>query len=189
MNIFIARHGQDEDNATGTLNGHRDKPLTELGRQQARTAGQKLKDNEISVIYSSPSKRTLETARIIAKEIGLEGIIIEPDLKERDYGGLTGKPVADIPKYATKTLQTDGVLYFLDAPGAESFGENLLRAKRILKKVKDKHPNDNVLLVTHGDMGKMIRAAYHNWSIEQGLKTPFFDNSEVLELAPKDIKE
>lgn len=38
--IFIARHGQNEDNVNGILNGHRDLPLTELGRQQARELGE-----------------------------------------------------------------------------------------------------------------------------------------------------
>lgn len=31
LNIFIVRHGQDEDNAKRLLNGHRDRPLTDLG--------------------------------------------------------------------------------------------------------------------------------------------------------------
>ncbi|MBP7769257.1 histidine phosphatase family protein, partial [Candidatus Saccharibacteria bacterium] len=35
MSIYIARHGQNKDNAEGILNGHRDRPLTELGRRQA----------------------------------------------------------------------------------------------------------------------------------------------------------
>ena len=33
--IYIARHGQNQDNAKGVLNGHRDLPLTDLGRAQA----------------------------------------------------------------------------------------------------------------------------------------------------------
>jgi len=32
LNIYVARHGQDRDNSNGILNGHRDEPLTELGR-------------------------------------------------------------------------------------------------------------------------------------------------------------
>lgn len=34
MKIYLARHGQNEDN----LNGHRDVPLTDLGRAQAHEA-------------------------------------------------------------------------------------------------------------------------------------------------------
>jgi broad specificity phosphatase PhoE len=106
-------------------------------------------------------------------------------LIERDLGLLTGKPVLDIPKYATKTLQTDGVLYFLELDGAENFPTLYIRAQQVLKEVQQKHSDQSVLLVTHGDMGKMIRAVFNNWGWEEGLKTPYFDNTGILELNSK----
>ena len=45
--IYIARHGQNEDNVRGILNGHRDLPLTDLGRQQARQLARHIKDREL----------------------------------------------------------------------------------------------------------------------------------------------
>ncbi len=42
-----------------------------------------------------------------------------------------------------------------------------------------------IVLTTHGDIGKMIRAAYHRWDYETGLKTPHFSNTEILELKPE----
>ncbi len=41
--IFIARHGQNEDNINGILNGHRDLPLTSLGREQAKELGEAIR--------------------------------------------------------------------------------------------------------------------------------------------------
>lgn len=188
--IFLVRHGQDEDNANGILNGRRDTPLTELGRSQARTVAEKLKDNGIRIIYASPLKRAYETARIIAKEIGVDEVIADEHLMEREFGVLTGKPVADIPKYSSKTLQTDRVLYFIDAEGAENFPTLYQRGRKIIEEVTERHPDKNVLIVAHGDIGKMIRAAYHGWSWEEGLETPYFDNTGVLELeVGKDILE
>lgn len=43
LNIYLARHGQDQDNANGILNGRRDMPLTELGVNQAKELAGKLK--------------------------------------------------------------------------------------------------------------------------------------------------
>jgi broad specificity phosphatase PhoE len=40
--FYVARHGQNVDNANGILNGHRDLPLTELGEKQAQTLGQQV---------------------------------------------------------------------------------------------------------------------------------------------------
>lgn len=183
--IFLVRHGQDTDNATGILNGRRDTELTELGREQARRVAGKLRDNEVQIIYTSPLKRAYETARIIGTTLGIDEIIADEHLIERDFGILTGKPVLDIPKYTDKILPTDGVNYFLEVEGAENFPTLLVRGRKILQEIRQRHPNKNILIVTHSDTGKMIRAAYHNWTWEQGLKTPYFDNTGVLELSEK----
>ncbi len=188
-NIYLVRHGQDEDNAEGLLNGHRDRPLTELGRQQAAIVAEKLRANAIDVIYSSPLQRAKATADTIGKAID-KPVEVLPDLIERDFGVLTGKPAIDIPKYSQKTLQTEVVNYFLEAEGAEDFPTLLRRAKKILAYVQSRHPKENVLLVAHGDIGKMIRAAYHNWDWLKALKTPYFDNTHILDLmSDKDVVE
>lgn len=182
--IYLIRHGQNEDNLEGILNGHRDRPLTELGREQARTVAEKLKSNGIQVIYASPLKRAYETATIIAGTLGLS-VQIDPDLIERDFGTLTGKPVASVLDLPPEhVLRTDGVNYFLEAEGSENFPTLYARAQRVLERVQRDHPNEQVLLVCHGDIGKMIRAAYHGWDWKTGLMTPHFENTGVLELRP-----
>ena len=96
--IYIARHGQNEDNVRGILNGHRDLPLTDLGRQQARRLARHIKDRELvfDAVYASPLGRAFETAAIVAAELELAEPIIHDDLIERDFGIMTGKPAADI---------------------------------------------------------------------------------------------
>lgn len=183
--IFLVRHGQDTDNASGILNGRRDTELTELGREQARQVAKKLRDNNIQIIYASPLRRAYETARIIAEVLGIDEIVADAHLIERDFGILTGKPVVDISKYTDKIMSTDRVNYFLEVDGAEDFPTLLERGRKILQEIRERHPNRNVLIVTHGDIGKMIRSAYHGWTWEEGLKTPHFDNTGVLELSEK----
>jgi len=188
--IFLVRHGQDTDNAAGILNGRRDTELTELGREQAEKVAEKLRDNDVQIIYASPLKRAYETAWIIATELEIDEVVADEHLIEREFGILTGKPISDIPKYTDKILPTDRVNYFLEVEGAEDFPALLLRGKKILDEIRQRHPDKNVLIVTHGDIGKMIRAAYHGWTWEDGLKTPYFDNTGVLELSEKqDIVE
>lgn len=187
--IFIVRHGQSTDNAQDILGGHRDSELTETGREQARVVAEKLREHDIDVIYASPLKRAYETAEIIARSNGFSQIIRDEDLKERYFGVLTGKKVADIKNYSDNFIHSDGIDYFLDAEGAEDFPSTYKRAQKVLSDIREKHPDKNVLIVTHGDIGKMIRAVYHGWSWEEGLKTPYFNNTEILELSKKDIIE
>lgn len=60
--IYIARHGQNEDNVHGILNGHRDLPLTDLGRQQARQLARHIKDREL-VLTQCMHRRLIELSR------------------------------------------------------------------------------------------------------------------------------
>src|SRR3989344_845302 len=119
--VYLIRHGQDRDNARHILNGHRNQPLTALGKRQVRQTAQKLKTKKISVIYTSPLLRCRQTAAIASKTLGGVPITIEPLLTERDFGVLTGHSSADIKKYAKKIIHSHGINYFINAPKAESF--------------------------------------------------------------------
>lgn len=180
--IFVVRHGQDKDNAQYILNGRRDNSLTDLGKKQVKIIAGQLKKQNIQVIYSSPMKRAIQTAQIIAAESGIKEININNDLNERDFGILTGKPIADIPKYATRILRSHGITYFLEAEGSESFENLYKRVKKVLYTIQKKHTDENVLIITHGDVGKMIRAVYQGRTWEEGLHQPNFANAQILEL-------
>ncbi len=136
MKLFWVRHGQDEDNAKGILNGRRDTTLTQFGRQQAYTVAQKLKDCGIDIIYTSPLARAYQTAKIIANVIAVDEVIADRHLIERDFGILIGEPVIDIPRYADKFIASDKVTYFLEVEGAESFPVLYDRARKILSEIQ-----------------------------------------------------
>lgn len=158
--------------------------LTDVGRAQAREIVSNILPLGINVIYSSPLRRAYETARIIAEESGIGEIITDDRLMERDFGILTGKPIADVEKYTDKIVRlNEKEGYFLEAKGAESFPTLLQRGREMLKIIKEKHPDENLLMVTHGDIGKMIYAAYYNLGWENMLKTPHYKNSEIVELS------
>merc|ERR1712216_629601 len=105
------------------------------------------------------------------------------EMKERDFGILSGKPIADIPKYAgDNVLQTDQVTYFLEVEGADTFPVLLERARGVLAKVNERFPGKAVVLVGHGDINKMIRAAFMGWTWREGLETAYVGNTSVIEL-------
>ena len=180
--IFVVRHGQDTDNVKQILNGHHDTDLTDLGREQAKQTAQKLEREMIDIVYVSPLKRCVETARIITEHLHLPEAEVMPDLIERDFGVFTQKPSADIRKLSDDYIITDKVDYFLTGEGVEQFPVAYERAREVLDFVEHKHPDENVLLVTHGDFGKMIRAAFFGWTWQEGLMTPYFANSEIIVL-------
>jgi probable phosphoglycerate mutase len=186
LKIYLARHGQDQDNVKGILNGHRDEPLTELGESQAQELAQKIKAANIKFdkIYSSPLIRTSQTAKIIADALSMDKPEPMPLLIERDFGIMTGKPIAELESLCTPDiLKTDTITYILLPEGAETFPQLMIRAHQILEKVKTNHQDGNILLVTSGDIGKMIYASYYNLYWKEVLTMFHFGNSELLLLA------
>jgi alpha-ribazole phosphatase len=99
------RHGQSELNVLKLHSSDADPKytLTTTGEKQAENAGAQIKIlmdaldiSEPNGIYTSPLPRTMETANIIAKDLG-KTPIVNPLLKERYYGIMEGKP-SDIPR-------------------------------------------------------------------------------------------
>lgn len=190
LKIYLARHGQNVDNVNGILNGHRDEPLTELGEEQARITLSHIKESEILFdrIYSSPLIRAYRTAEIISDGLNLNKPEVLKDLVERDFGVMTGKQTSGIEELCSpRIIKTNTITYFLDPEGAETFPDLINRANNLLNFIKQKHTSDSILLVTHGDIGKMIYCAYYKLNWEDVLKSFHFGNAELI-LLSDDIK-
>lgn len=187
LKIYLVRHGQDQDNAIGILNGHRDNPLTNIGINQANELAQKIKETDLKfdIIYSSPLQRAFKTAQIISETLEMSEPIKLDSLIERDFGVMTGCAQKDIEKLcAPDIMRTNPITYFLSPQGAETFSQLLTRGNKIIDFIESKHKDISVLLVTHGDIGKMIYAAYYELDWLDVLTMFHFGNSELLLLSP-----
>ncbi len=181
--IYLARHGQDQDNSNGILNGHRDTPLTDLGLQQANVLAQTIKDLDLGInkIYTSPLQRACKTAEKVAETLGMDKSEKMDLIIERNFGIMSGKLTADIQKIcAPDIIQSNPITYFLSPAGAETFPQLIARGKEVIDFVQKNNPGQNVLLVSHGDIGKMIYAAFYNLDWKDVLLDFHFGNSEVL---------
>ena len=69
--VLLARHGETDENAARRFQGHRDPPLNERGRAQARALGGALAGHGIRELWSSPLRRALQTAEIAGEVLGL----------------------------------------------------------------------------------------------------------------------
>lgn len=153
MKLVLVRHGETTWNALGKLQGREDIPLSEIGRRQAKAAGQALSHYPFSgrgpVIVSSPLQRAAETARLIAGELpGVVALQEDAVLLERDYGagaGLTRDerarlyPESDFPGLEDRTL-------------AE---RRIVEGIRRLAKIWQGH---DLILVSHGEISHIFLA-------------------------------
>ncbi len=87
--LFLVRHGETVESARRAYSGRRDVPLTEHGREQARRAGERLRDAGVDAVYSSPLGRAVDTSRLIGAATGAP-VRVDERLTEIDYGPLEG---------------------------------------------------------------------------------------------------
>lgn len=90
--LILIRHGQSTYNEQGLWAGFTDCPLTELGKEEARAAGEAIKDQQIDKVFVSDLVRAQQTWEEVAKVIQHAELepIVSSELRERDYGELAG---------------------------------------------------------------------------------------------------
>ncbi|MFD6699066.1 MULTISPECIES: histidine phosphatase family protein [unclassified Microbacterium] len=88
--ITLIRHGQTDWNLDGRIQGSTDIPLNDTGRAQARAAAVRLAGQPFDHVYASPLVRAIETAEIIARELGLAVPLITVGMREHEFGEAEG---------------------------------------------------------------------------------------------------
>ncbi len=90
MQLYFVRHGESEANVLQVVsNRGAQHPLTEKGREQARTLAGTLLAAGIQAIFTSPLLRAVQTAEILSERLGI-GFQVTDALREYDCGVLEG---------------------------------------------------------------------------------------------------
>jgi alpha-ribazole phosphatase len=161
MKIFFIRHGETNSNKQKKVMGQRvDESLNEEGRRQVQELTQKLKGTPYDMIFTSPLKRAVETSEIIMSDIPLT-MLVRDELKERDFGLLSGKSWEEMrdevgmEAMAIRQLDFDQK-YDYRPYGGESAEDVHNRIRKFVSEVKEKYSDKKILVVAHGGI---LRAA------------------------------
>lgn len=157
--VIFLRHGQAKNNIERILTGRTPNiPLTEKGIEQAEKTAKFLEQMNISAIYSSPIERAKHTAEIVARHNSLD-VITDDRLIELDMGKFTGVPYDEIfTSHGNVFMKFYNGELEIAHNGVETFTEVKKRVLSIVDHVVEKHPNQNVVLVTHMDPIKAMLA-------------------------------
>ena len=150
--IIFLRHGQATNNTERVLAGRTEGiPLTDTGIKQAEHTAQLLEHMNISKIYSSPIQRAKHTAEIVANHNSLD-LTIDDRLIELDMGKFTGMPYDEIfTSHGNVFMKFYNGELEIAHNGVETFDQVKKRVLGIVDHVIEKHPDENVVLVTHMD--------------------------------------
>jgi probable phosphoglycerate mutase len=150
--IIFLRHGQAKNNTDRILAGRTPGvPLTDVGIKQAEQTAKLLEDMNISAIYSSPIQRAKHTAKIVGDHNSVD-VTIDDRLIELDMGKFTNIPYDEIfNSHGNVFMKFYNGELEIAHNGVETFADVKKRVLGIVDHVIEKHPDENVVLVTHMD--------------------------------------
>ncbi len=166
--IILIRHGETEWNSQNRMQGHSNSDLSSVGQAQIQALGQWMKNVPFDLIYSSDSLRAKQTAEAITQFSGHE-LQFDQRLREKNLGvfeGLTSEEARERHPEVFRLFKTAGSKYVIDE--GESTQQLQDRALEIVNEIRIKHPEERVLLVTHGGFIRVVM----KHSLGLSLETP-----------------
>jgi len=173
--IIVVRHGQTawNEGQGERFRGRAEVELDDKGIKQAGATAARLAQWEVAAIYSSPLKRALSTANILAEPLKLQVQPME-GLIDIDYGRWQGLSLKE-------AAEDDSKLYelWLKSPHLVTFpqGESLEQVqKRVFSAVESlvpQHPGQSIVLVSHKVVCKVLFCSLlgldtsHFWQLQQ----------------------
>ncbi len=166
MRIVLVRHGATEWSASGKHTSRTDIPLTEAGREAARSL---VLGREFALVLTSPRRRARETAELAGFEPE-----IDPDLVEIDYGDYEGRTTPEIREERPGwTLWRDG------SPGGETLAQAGQRCDRVITRALA--ASGDVAVFAHGHILRVLAARWIGLAPEQGARFAL-DTASISEL-------
>lgn len=165
VKLLLVRHGETIDNANHIMQGQTQGRLTPNGEEQAREVARLMTKESIDVFMSSDLQRAIDTCKIIAKPHKAK-VETTPLLRERDWGGFTGRYIPDL-KNAPWPDDVETVDAMKD------------RARRFLEMLRAEHKGQVVLAVGHGIINKAIQSVHYCKEMKD---IPPMTNAEVRTL-------
>jgi 2,3-bisphosphoglycerate-dependent phosphoglycerate mutase len=154
--LALVRHGQSSYNLENRFTGELDVPLTEKGREEAITAGKKLKAIPLSHGFTSLLQRAIDTMILILQETGHTDLPVTHDkaLNERNYGQLQGLNKAEVARqYGETQVGIWRRSFSIRPPGGESLEDTAARVIPYYQRMIEPMllEGQPILVVAHGN--------------------------------------
>ncbi|HET7711414.1 MAG TPA: histidine phosphatase family protein [Thermoanaerobaculia bacterium] len=147
--VYLIRHGATQLSAEDRFAGAVDVLLSDEGRDQARRLGERLSTEKLTAFYSSPMKRTVATAELIAAPHGTDITPIDA-FREIAHGRWEGRTRAEVEReHAEEYARWEHDPYTFAPVGGESGLEVTARALPALLRLVEQHQGERFVIVSH----------------------------------------
>ncbi len=155
--LLLVRHGEPDASVRGRCCGRLDPGLSGRGREQVLGTWELLRRQPITAIYSSPSRRAVESAGPRPDTIALS---IDDGLREIDFGAFEGLAFDEIavrhPREYEEWMTRPTEVTF---PRGESFAMMSARVRAALERIRQIHRGGTVVVVAHAGVNRVALAA------------------------------
>jgi alpha-ribazole phosphatase/probable phosphoglycerate mutase len=155
--LILIRHGEPDESVHGRCYGRLDPALSVRGREQMRQTWLLLGTHRVAAIYSSPSRRAVESAnlRIVADPVAT----VEGRLREIDFGEFEGLTYDEISaRYPEEYHQWMTQPAHIAFPGGESFAAMCTRVRAGVDDLRRMHSGQTVMVVSHAGVNRAVVA-------------------------------
>lgn len=169
--LLLVRHASTDSNGVRLAGRSPGIALNGEGRAQARWLASRLVNVPVSKIYSSPLQRAMETAEAIATLVGCD-VEAREEFIEIEFGEWTGLDFDRLSRDA-RFERFNRFRSCADVPGGESMLRVQARMIEGIARVRARHDDECIVLVSHGDL---IRAAIAHYA---GIALDMFQRIEI----------
>jgi len=153
MKIYFVRHGSSEFNEVGKMAGRHDPSLSAQGHQEVAKCSEFLVNVDLSLIYTSPLKRAVQTAEAIASKHNLP-LQQRSDLQEIDMGEFSGLTWDEAQSRYSQLFPSKSTgfweLFANDLiPGQEQFNVATRRILSVFNELSSLEESTNVAVIAH----------------------------------------
>jgi broad specificity phosphatase PhoE len=152
--FWLVRHGSTDTLDVGIAGCQPGVMLNALGQREVAALAARLAESGVRLVYTSPLERARLTAGAIAARLGCE-VRPQDDLIELQFGDWTGlsfEALARDPDWHLFNSFRSGTRI----PNGETMLEVQARAMAALLQLRRTHPDERLIVVTHGDVIKAI---------------------------------
>ena len=158
--LILIRHGETDWNVEGRYQGQADPALNAQGLAQACLLAEELAGVKLKLLYTSPLRRALETARILSAALGVS-LHLEPRLMEIHQGDWQGRLRADIAaRYPDLFRRWETEPWQVTPPGGEHLTQVQARVDAAVDDISEWHPGKRIGLVAHRIPIALIKMRY-----------------------------
>lgn len=163
MKLYLVRHGETLSKSQ-KLNRY-NTGLSEKGKEQSKKVGIFFKNKNFDVVYCSELERAIQTLEQIRPFIKDTKIVFTKELNEINKG------IHNTREEYEESLKKSGLKDHQFRPDkGENYFDVEKRAKKFLKFLKEKHPDDTILIIGHGIFLRLFILQLFNKPMEEMTK-------------------